>query len=242
MSTNLKNFKSGVESSLNLLGSEPTPEILKQFFFDLQEAEFIVPVNSERKEMATVAAEKANSRLVLIPVFTCEEELNKQMPAGCVPEIFSYHSLKHFVIDDLKLDGLVINPFGRPMILNRERIEEIDSATTGMSFNRLKNPGRLTIDKLSDYSEGLVQAICEVVRNRPEVYRVYIASAIRQEDSFDHIMIIFDFDGRETQLFPDIAKAIRPHLGDRKNFELIKANIPLLRMVDTAQLRPVYVK
>ncbi|NMA93131.1 MAG: enhanced serine sensitivity protein SseB [Clostridiales bacterium] len=242
MSTNLENFRSGIEGSLKSLGSEPTPEILKDFFFALQEAEFIVPANFEGKELATVAAERADGILVLIPIFTCEEELNKLLPEGCVPEIFSYSTLKHLIIDDLRLDGLVINPFGRHLILNRERIEEIDSATTGVSLSRLKNPGRLTIKSTGDYLQELVDAICAVVEGRPEVYRVYIVSAIREGDSSEHLMLVFDFDGHETQLFPAIAEAIRPHLGERKNFELIKANLALLRMVDAAGARPVYVK
>lgn len=33
MMTNIENFKSGVEHSMELLGSEPIQENLKQFFF-----------------------------------------------------------------------------------------------------------------------------------------------------------------------------------------------------------------
>lgn len=242
MMTNIENFKSGVEHSMELLGSEPIQENLKQFFFDLQASQFIVPTNKPGESFATVAAEKEGSQQVLIPVFTCKEEFQKGLPEGYMSEIVSYYTLKHLIINDLKLGGLVINPFGKQLLISREQIAEIDGATTGMSLSKTVNAGKLSIAKVTEGCDRIAGAICEMVKCRPEVHRVYMVSATREGDKTPHLMLIFDFDGQEPQLFPEVAETIRPHLGNISNFELIKANIGLLRMVDVAEVRPIYIK
>ena len=238
MGENMSNFRSGVERSLPLVLLAPTPENTKQFYAELAAARFIVPTLGGR--LAVIAAEEFGGGY--LPAFTSLIEYEMGGTANGAATVAPYHMLKHLVVDDLSLGGIVINPFGSQLILHRAQIEEIDRMTSGMSARRIGNPRKLRVKKATDCPGKLADAVCGFMKSRPEVYRAYIASAVRDGDKAPHMMFAVDFDGRETQLFPDMAKVIKRFMRGDAEFEIIKATCDLLMLIEAAKILPVYRK
>ena len=57
----------------------------------------------------------------------------------------------------------------------------------------------------------------------------------------DHKLFIVDFDGKPERIFPKLAEAVRLYMRQGESFEMMKADIRLLRVAEQAA-RPIYEK
>jgi hypothetical protein len=176
-----------------------------------------------------------------IPLFTSESELRRWSIDGDA-EAQYYQTLKYLIFDDLSLGGIVINPFGRQIVLQRLQIEEIESAASGMPLKRPIDFSYVRIEKAEDCSDELVSAFAHKLKGFSEVYKVYIILATRRGEATPHLTYVIDFDGHEDQLFPHVAEIIRPYMRRGSGFELIKATYDLMMRIEAAQISPVYKK
>jgi hypothetical protein len=62
-----------------------------------------------------------------------------------------------------------------------------------------------------------------------KVYRVYLLLAKEPEDHEPHWLVLVDFDGERSALFPEITKLIRPYMKPGDTFELMKTTYDLLQ-------------
>ena len=232
------NFQSGIEYSMAELLSDPTLESEKQFHSDLQTARFLVPLSKDGNLVMVTAPYFEG---YYIPVFTSESELRRGSIDGDA-EAQYYQTLKYLIFDDLSLGGIVINPFGRQIVLQRSQIEEIESAASGMPLKRSIDFSYVRIEKAEDCSDELVSAFTHKLKGFSEVYKVYIILATRRSEATPHLTYVIDFDGHEDQLFPHIAEIIRPYMRRGSGFELIKATYDLMMRIEAAHISPVYKK
>ena len=241
MLKNYSGFLSGIEHSMAALFSDPAPDVEPQFYRDLQTARFLVPLGKSGN-LALLGAQNFNGDY--IPAFTSERE-QRSGPMGSNAEVYSYQTLKHLILDDLSLGGIVINPFGKQIILQRAQIEEMESAISDMYVNRTFDVKYFSISEAKGCSEELLSAISLNMKSRPEVYKVYIISAARKGEAAPHLTFVVDFDGDEGQLFPYFAEIIRPFMRVESSFvyfELIKASYDLMMQIEAARIVPVYKK
>ena len=120
-------FLSGVESSLPRMVASPSEENWVRFYIDLQSAQFIVPLDNEEHEPLFIGNKK--SRTMYIPIFTSEVEYRKKPFEGTHTGVIPYLTLRYVIALYPEIGGLVINPFGMQMILQREQILVMCSVT-----------------------------------------------------------------------------------------------------------------
>ncbi len=172
----------------------------------------------------------------LVAAFTCREELEKWPFAREEVCELTFTALQTLAEQDARIDGMVIDPFGKALVLRRAHFADIDGTLAAA------NPRKeLRLKATRDYPIGLPLAVRELCKEHPEVYRVWLLAAHAPGDTVDHKLMVADFDGTGEQLFPLLAKAVRLYLRQGERLELRKADINLLRIAEQAA-RPIYEK
>lgn len=172
-----------------------------------------------------------------VALFTCREELEKwPFERQEVAEI-PFEAARRMPLTNARLDGIVINPFGRAMFLRRPQLADIEltlqSAQTG--------PRTLQLKATRDFPMGLPGAVTALMEQHPEVYRVWLVAAHGQGEYLDHKLFVVDLDGKPSELFSQLSQAIRPFMRAEERVEMMKADINLLRAVERAA-KPIYTK
>ena len=177
-----------------------------------------------------------NKKESLVPAFTCREELEKwPFERGEIMEM-PFHVLQSMVDKDARLDGIVINPFGKALFLRRNHLTDINSTLRAATPRK-----ELKMKATLDYPIGLPMAVKELCAQHPEVYRVWLLAAHSECDTADHKLFVVDFDGQPGDLFPLLGKAVHLYLRQGEQLEMMKADIRLLRAAEQAA-RPIYEK
>ncbi len=172
----------------------------------------------------------------LVAAFTCREELEKWPFAREEVAELPFVTLQTIVERDDRIDGLVIDPFGKALVLKRAHFSDIDGTLAAA------NPQKeLRLKATRDYPIGLPLAVAELCRSHPEVYRVWLLAAHAPGENTDHKLMVADFDGKGEEFFPHLARAVRLYLRQGERLELRKADINLLRVAEQAA-RPIYEK
>ena len=171
-----------------------------------------------------------------IAAFTCREELEKWPFDKTDVQELPFTSLQKLVEYDAKLEGIVINPFGKALHLKRGHLSDIEQTL------RAATPRKsLKMRGTRDYPMGLPLAVSDLCSSHAEVYRVWLLAARAEQDTRDHKLFIVDFDGKPEDLFPHLAKAVRLYLRQGEQVEMMKADIHLLRVAEQAA-KPIYEK
>lgn len=170
-------------------------------------------------------------------LFTNRAELEKwPFPRHEIAEV-PYETARRLVLGNARLEGLVINPFGKAMFLRRPQLSDIEatmqSAQTG--------PRSLQLKPTRDYPLGLPAVVTEIMEQHPEVYRVWLVAAHEKNEYLDHKLFVVDLDGKPRELFMELSQAIRPYMRAEERVEMMKADINLLRSVEQTA-KPIYVK
>lgn len=172
-----------------------------------------------------------------VALFTNREELDKWPFERLAVTELPFEDARRLVQNNARLDGIVINPFGRAMFLRRPQLADIEltmqSARTG--------PREIKLKATLDYPVGVPAVVRELMLAHPEVYRVWLVAAHSQGEHLDHKLFVVDLDGKPDQLFPQLAEVIRPYMRAGEQVEMMKADINLLRAVEQAA-KPLYVK
>lgn len=177
-----------------------------------------------------------NKKEALIAAFTCREELEKWPFERQEAAERPFSDLQRLTETNPKVDGIVINPFGKALFLRRSHLADIESTLRAAAPRT-----GLKLKATLDYPIGLPLAVKELMREHPEVYRVWLMAAHAPGEHVDHKLFIVDYDGGKEPLFPLLAKAVRLYMRQGETFEMMKADIQLVRIAEDAA-RPIYEK
>lgn len=201
-------------------------------FAVLQTSDFLVYTKGQGR----VSVLNDKQKQAFVAAFTCREELDKWPFERQEVEVMTFTALSKLVEQGAKLDGIVIDPFGRALHLNRNHLADIRQTLRAAAPRR-----ELKLRATRDYPIGLPMAVEQLCASHTEVYRVWLLAARAEGDTADHKLMVVDFDGRPEDLFPHLAKAVRLYLRQGEQLEMLKADITLLRVAEQAA-RPIYEK
>lgn len=214
------------------LQEDPSPKNRVQNFALLKTSSFLTFSSGPDR----VAVLNSKDKEALIPAFTCREELEKwPFARGPIAEM-SFAAMQRMVEHNARLDGIVVNPFGKALFFRRSHLSDMDGAL------RAATPRRdLKMKATRDYPIGLPMAVKELMAQHPEVYRVWLLAARSEGDTADRKLFVVDLDGKPDALFPRLAQAVRLYLREGEGIEMVKADIKLLRAAEQTA-RPIYEK
>ena len=214
------------------LKEDPSPAGRAKQFAILQTA-FFLTLGGENGGLAVLNNKQGES---VLPAFTCREELDKwPFARGEIKEV-PFSALRKLVEQDDRLAGIVVDPFGRSLRLDRSHFGDMDRTLRAASPRKA-----LKMRATRDYPIGLPMAVRELMEQHPEVYRVWLLAARSEHDTTDRKLFVVDLDGSPDKLFPLLGQAVRLYLREGEGVEMMKADINLLRAAEQAA-RPIYEK
>ena len=119
-------FKGGFDltAAMQSFRENPTKEGKKQFFRQLKGARLFVPYQGDAMN---VAALHNSAGEILLPAFTSPYELTREHTPWDNIRVMTLDDLKHIIIDlPAEVSGVVLNPFGKALVLRRPQLAEID--------------------------------------------------------------------------------------------------------------------
>jgi hypothetical protein len=186
----------------------------------LRAAQYFVPRRQGGNELSLLATQENK---YFLPAFTSEDEFVKWTQPSNGFAVLPFEMLHHIVVDNPKLCGVVINPFGLSLILNRAALAETESAATGMSHELAEHKGKMFIET-AKYRPELARAFAAALKSSGmNVRKAYILMTRQEHDPKGHLLFLIDFSGDNKLLFPHIAKAVKPYIGPGAKFELLRA-------------------
>lgn len=149
------------------------------------------------------------------PVFTDWMELGKwQGVTSPKTLILTFDDYASMVLQNQDSQGLVINPFGENMRLDRRTIEYVktrkDINTKGVSQQTVEKETQVQLGEPKDYPEKMVQAISKHLRQHKQVRRVWLR-LMKKDGEYSYLLVV-DFEGDRREVFSGIADAARPYL------------------------------
>ena len=214
------------------LQADPSPKNKAREFAVLKTSEFLVYTRGQGR----VSVLNDQQKRAFIAAFTCREEMDKWPFDRTQVAVMPFTALQKLVEREAKLDGLVINPFGRALHLSRGHLDDIRRTL------RAANPRKeLKMRATRDYPIGLPIAVRELCEKHPEVYRVWLLAARGDNETEDHKLFVVDLDGQPGELFPAFVQAVRLYLRQGEQVEMLKADIRLVRIAEQAA-KPIYEK
>ena len=233
---NSKNIEAALYHRLEMFQKSQAAEDFRHFCSTLLAAPLLALRHADGKGLALLNTQTGDR---FIPSFTSQEELGKWTFPQKGKIAVTFDMLNHIVVDDRRLSGIVLNPFGKQIVLRREQLSEIQSATRNMTVNRVDHTGSLIFEAARNCPPNLDKALAIALALRPEVFEAYILLAREEHEENTHLLFLIDFNGDRKLLFPYVAEVIQPYMKPGQNFELFKATYQTLQMARTKSV-PVY--
>lgn len=151
------------------------------------------------------------------PAFTDWQELNK----FCGPKeqkvvMLRFDNYAHMVLQDNRIAGLVINPRGLSLTLDRDNIDRLAKKKAelarGYAQEQVEKDTQVMVGDPEEEPEELLEAVCELAEKREDIQRLWLREMVRQ-DGMKRYMIVVDHTGEQEEVFQAIAQAAAPHFG-----------------------------
>lgn len=153
------------------------------------------------------------------PAFTDWEELNKWQQVGERPStmMFTFDDYAHMVLEDENVQGIVINPFGENLILDRGMLEELrakkEMVTKGVAERKFADGEEVLLGEPNEYPEEMIRDIREYMNTKETIKKAWLRLMVKGEEQ--SYLLVVDFEGEESIVFSEIADVARPYLTNR---------------------------
>lgn len=218
------------------LMKEKSLECESEFFKELNATILWVPNLTEEQEenRKTFALLMTDDERKFAPAFLHKKSNLGRFKEEQLVEI-PYNKLKYLIIDaGAEISGIVIAPFEENIVLDRKLIEIIDAQTMGMSLRREEHVGRIKLRKPENVPNGLIDALKKFFETSLKVESAWLIKAKTENESDEHWMLLIDFYGEKTELFPQVAEIMKPYMKQGEKFELVQKS----KDFETKQIEP----
>lgn len=151
------------------------------------------------------------------PAFTDWEELRKfsKLKEQRVV-MLRFDNYAEMVLKDDRTAGMVINPLGLSLTLDRKSLENMArkkaELARGYAEEQVEKDTQVMVGDPEEEPEELLDAVCELAEKREEIQRLWLREMVRQ-DGMKRYIIVVDHTGVQDEVFQAIAQAAAPHFG-----------------------------
>lgn len=151
------------------------------------------------------------------PAFTDWEELRKfsKLKEQRVV-MLRFDNYAEMVLKDDRTAGMVINPLGLSLTLDRKSLENMArkkaELARGYAEEQVEKDTQVMVGDPEEEPEELLDAVCELAEKREEIQRLWLREMVRQ-DGMKRYIIVVDHTGEQAEVFQAIAQAAAPHFG-----------------------------
>lgn len=203
----------------------------KELYRKLQGMQLYVPCTIEKGGNITLELLMNNRGEQMIPAFVSKESDTGSFDSNRFTE-FRFPMLRHILIElPQGISGIVIEPFGRNLILDRRALSEYDSYTQGMTVAQHDHQENTQYSKAGKLPDGLKRAVSEFLSQQIGVNAAWVFLAKNERETTTHLTFAVDFVGSKIDLFPKLAAVIRPYMKPGQSFELIEKNMRMTHIL-----------
>ncbi len=218
MERNILNFNNGldVDDIVDTLAKEHNEDVVKQFFVEAGNAEFLVPFKNKATELCVLNMQEKGR---MLPVFSSYAAFEKSPLPKDKAAIMPFSKINGIVQrSGGKIDGIVINPHGKSLIFKHNAVDK----KTDAKSHEIKFMKPVSIP------ETVTAALSGFFTASGNVYKAYLLWAQKENDLAPHLFLIVDFDGTKEEFLPKVAEAVRPYFKPGDSIEMAKADFKLL--------------
>lgn len=149
------------------------------------------------------------------PVFTDWEELRRwNQEENPQTLILTFDDYADMVATTESAAGIVVNPFGESLTLNRELLAHMkthkDILSKGVSKQEVNQETEVLLGEPKEYPTAMVEEICQYLKKNKAVRTAWLRLMIKnQEQSF---LLVVDFQGEKEAVLGAIAAVAKPYL------------------------------
>ncbi len=218
---------------------EKTEHKRKTFYRALQGLSLFIPCAENQKGEIVLRMLINGDGQQFVPAFFSRSSHIGDFPENELVE-FAFPKLRNIFIDlPEDICGIVIEPFDKNILMNRQAMNEYDSETKGMTVKRHDHEGKTVLCAAKNLPKGLREAVVEFFGSQIGVNAAWILLAQGESEKIPHLMFAVDFYGSKLSLFPMLADVIKPFMQPGQQFELIekKQNLDPIKLRDALVYR-----
>lgn len=176
----------------------------------IHEAKLLAPVQAgeaagEGKQNVRFRVIVTNEGKHLLPAFTDVNELKKFLKEGDEPQILVVdfdHYARMLDNDQTQPEGVVVNPAGLSLTLNREMIRALSMRKQGLLQREEGDTAMMVADPLLVPVEAL-KAISELAAQRGDITTMWLRQLVRP-DGVQRYMLVVDHTGEQAEILAAI--------------------------------------
>lgn len=190
-------------------------------------AHFLAPVVLGPQAQQAPGGEKTAVQFQLItaqdgraflPAFTDWPQLRKLCgPKDQKTVVLTFDDYAALLAGDKECAGFVVNPFGCPLTLDRELVANLakKKRDRGQPFQTLPKGTKVLLGAPAHWPQDLADALSRAAGELPDVKGLYLRTMSRPGQLQPSYLVVVDHTGARESLFPLLADAARPHLGEK---------------------------
>lgn len=120
------------------------------------------------------------------------------------------------ILQDTRTAGLVINPMGLSLTLDRDNVERLAKKKAelarGYAQEQVEKDTQVMVGDPEEEPEELLAEVAALAAQREDIQRLWLRQMVRQ-DGAERYLIVVDHTGEQAEVFQAIAQAAGPHFG-----------------------------
>lgn len=219
----------------------PSKDLEERMFMEVYKAKYLMPIDASKLNLEKNSQDNTDIKFIAkddsefkVPLITNADGKNffafftdwiefrkfdKQKRFN--GNIVGFEELKYFSEQN---NGVVINPFGFNLILDKNMINVIESFVKGnqdVNIQRMKlqKDTKVMFGEPKEKPTEMLEAISKCLKNHSGVKSAYLRLMVK--DNVESWLLIIDFEGEKNALFGDIAKSALAY-SKGKNIDFIK--------------------
>ena len=149
---------------------------------------------------------------VYLPAFTDWNEINKwNNEENLKTIIFTFQDYAKVFLNNKEMAGLVINPYGENLVLNKQQIQSISSEC------ELKSGEKVKIGIPEKYPADMSNALKDYFLAAGYISEAYLLLMLRENNEQSYLLVI-ETDEDVNNLYPELAKIVTKYLGEVIDF------------------------
>ena len=151
-----------------------------------------------------------------IPAFTDWQELKKWGNSNNQQTVvLKFKEYEEMILDGKTWSGLVINPFGENIIIDKDRLKIVNKHAV-----RIEKDESVMLGIPEEYPDEMVSAIREVLPEVESVKSAYLLLMIRNKTDKSYLIVV-DTDSNPQAVFEKIAKVAQTYLKDEEKIDFV---------------------
>lgn len=221
-------------SNLVKLQNNYSEENQFHFYKELKKAKLLLPAIIKEQNKINVIKITDNKEKDYLPAFTDWEsmELNENN-YNTQSVVFTIDEYIKLMESDLKVEGIIINPYSHNLVLSRENLRYLIEGKT-----KIHSDEQISIGIPLNYPQKLINNLVITFKKEQNIKNVYLLQMVRSNHQ-KSLLLVVDVERNEEEIFKKLAKCSTKYISENEIIDIISFNSDFGRNI-TKEYHPIY--